>query len=324
MFTSQIERLGRALLSQLTTMTGERARLVARVTATTDPVLLKPNTYAYPIRGTGHDSILFKAEPNPATAQPFFQGGEWTIEPAGTEVMFQAYAGGARFNLPAGTKLRLDPVPDGLEPDAVVTVAGSGGSSSLEHVQHLAFFDDLPNEIEAALAQAKISAFPAIILAWLSTTPIEGRSAGIRQGASRKQRGVRINFENFALFAVSSKAWSLEERRRVGFKVLEEATGLLTDRKVNDDGEILASLGTGVDIQGRARYQRVEGSFVFLAQVRCTSTMSVVNLNQAFAPWKTTRTRTEYPTGHAPPPDPLYGPDTLEPMPQPEDDEPEA
>jgi hypothetical protein len=313
---SEIERLGRALLSQLSSMTGTRATVTATVASVAAEAELQPNAYAYAvIDGTARDALLFKVAHNPATVQPFLQGGAWTVEQAGTSVTFAAMSGGARWNVPVGTVLKFSPALEGIE-SAIVTACDGLGASSPDDLQHLAFFDDMPADIEPALAQAGVSAFPAIILAWLSSSPAEGRTAGMAQGRTRKSRKTRVYFENFVIYAVASKATSLEERRRVGFRVIEESTGLITDRKFNDDGERLTALGTGVEIMGRARYQRIEGSFLFLAQLRCLTTLSQV-ITRTFNPWDVTRARLEHTDDETPPEprDELYGPDPSEEMP---------
>ncbi|MFZ5896815.1 MAG: hypothetical protein ACOY0T_37510 [Myxococcota bacterium] len=273
-YEGEITRLGRALRAQLSLLTGQRATGRARVRSTGAMMALPPNTYAVPIiDGQAHEELLAKVAFNPRTELPHQQGGAWlidpTAEPAGTDITFVANNGGALFNFQPGTKLRFSPGAPGLEP--IASVIGSGFSGGVEGpVKQVVVFDDIggPAE-EMALFQARVSGIPAIVLAWMQSAPVEGRTAGVAQGATRKSRSVRIYFETWALYVVTANASSGEARRSEGLRIIEAARTALSDRRRNDDGELLSSMGTGIEILTSARVSpRRESAATFMVTLR--------------------------------------------------------
>lgn len=288
---NRIEFLTRALMAQLTPLTGLRATGNARVVSTLPNVTLPANAYAVPIvDGQTHEELLVKVAHNPATVREHLQNGEWTITPAGETVTFQANNGGALWNMiKPGSRLLFRPEVPGIEPRAVVLDPGFA-DGTVGAVKQIVSFDELGPQRAIDIFKAKLGSFPALVLAWVSTQPVEGRTAGITQGATRKRRGVRAYFENFTLYVVTSHSESAEQRRREGLYLMQAARGVLTDRHRNDDGELLSVLGTGVEILSSVGAPRAEGSWVFLVTFRCVTTESRID-SRTFMPWERTRIR---------------------------------
>lgn len=314
---NEIERLTRALMAQLTPLTGTRATGTARVVSSSGvDVPLPPNAYAIPIvDGQTQEPLLVKARHNPATTREHLLGGDWTVTPAGTTVTFEGNNGGAIWNVIApGSKLRFQPAVPGIEPLAEVLAPGFGGGA-VGPVKQIVSFDELGPQRSFELFKAKVGDFPAIVLAWISSQPVEGRTGGISQGATRKRRGVRAYFETFSLNVVVSSSESAEARRREGLVVMQAARRLLTDRMRNDDGEVLSVMGTGVEILGSVRMPRTESSWVFVVTLRCITTECRAE-GRTFQPWELTRIRSfdsENPPAN---PDELTLHDFTVPMPQ--------
>jgi len=288
-----IDRLGRALMAQLSPLTGARAVGSARVVATGGSVILPPNTYAIPVvDGAAHEELLVKVAFNPATESEHKLGGEWLVDPSaepdGTLVDFVANTGGAIYNFPAGSRLVFSPPVAGLEPSADVAAAFVGGVEG--QVKQVVVFDDIQTAAEEiALFQAKVRAVPALVLAWMQSAPVEGRSSGLSQGGSRKGRGVRAYFETWALYVIAADSTGEEARRRGALDIMEAARALLTDRKRSDDGELLSAMGTGIDILSSVRLKpRRESAARFLTTFRTVAMLEATD-GRTFVPWELTR-----------------------------------
>ena len=289
-----IDRLGRALMAQLSSLTGSRAAGVARVrSAIGAAIVLSPNTYAIPvIDGSAHEELLVKVAFNPATELEHKQGGEWTVdptlEPEGTLVSFVASMGGAIFSFPVGSRLVFLPHVPGLEPSAQVTTEFAGGIEG--RVKQIVVFDDIQSPAEElALFQAKVRAVPALVLAWMQSAPTEGRTAGLSQGGSRKGRAVRAYYETWALYVIAADSTGEEARRREALDIMETARELLTDRRRSDDGETLSAMGTGIEVLSSVRLRpRRESAARFLITFRTVVTLEGTN-TRSFTPWQTSK-----------------------------------
>jgi hypothetical protein len=285
---SVIERLGRAMCAQLSLLTGTRAEGVALVKATGAPVALPQNTYAVPITSTANEQFPVKTMPNPATAEAHLQGGDWTVTAAGLPVRFRANVGGAMGNWPAGTRLRFVPEVPGLEVEAIVQAPGFEGGVT-GPVKQVVVYDDFPSaDLAKAMFQGKVQGMPALVLAWVGSAPIEGRTAGISQGATRKARGVRAYFENFVLYTLCSDSTSGETRRKIALEITEAARAVLGDHKVNIDGERISGLGTGLEILSSARMPKKEQALPMLTNLRVVSVRRRVDV-RTFEEWQWTR-----------------------------------
>lgn len=285
---SVIERLGRAICAQLSVITGDRSVGHAIVRPTAGAVTLPPNAYAIPIDGVAFEQQPVKVAHNPLTVREHMQGGEWTIAPGGTLVTFKSNVGGARNNWRPGTELRFVPTIEGIEELAVVDSDGFTGGT-IGPVQQVVVYDDFPSaDISKATFQGRVDAMPALVLAWMSSTPVEGRTAGLSQGGTRKQRGVRAYFENFVLYTLAKEANSGETRRKVALQVTEAARSLLGDHKVNIDGEILSGMATGLEIIDSRRMPKKEQALPMMTTFRVISVRKRIDA-RAFNDWNWTR-----------------------------------
>jgi len=182
----------------------------------------------------------------------------------------------------AGSRLRLDPPLAGLEPYATVT-EGFTGADGGGPAKYGTIFEELDNGARSLL-DAQLAAFPAIVVAWLGSEPVEGRTAGISQGATRKSRVAATYFESFGIYVVSSSTEG-RGRRKMAQRLLEAASQLLTDRSMNDDGETLATMGTGVYILNRTpRIAQSPNASIGRVLVRTISTVERVE-GRTFRPW---------------------------------------
>lgn len=294
---SVIERLGRAIMAQLSVITGDRSEGLAVVKLAdgqTTPVVLSPNTYAIPIAisnsgARADEQMPVKVVHNPATVKEHLQVGNWTIVPGnGVQVRFRSNLGGARGNWKPGTQLKFNPEIPGLNPMALVVGSGFTGGT-IGPVKQVVSYDDFPSsDISKATFQGRVQDMPALVLAWMSSSPVEGRVAGLTQGATRKGRGVRAYFENFALYTLCGDATSGETRRKIALEVTEAARSLLGDHKINIDGERLSGLGTGLEITTSNRLPKKEQALPMLTTLRVISVRKRVDA-RTYQEWNKTR-----------------------------------
>ncbi len=292
---NQIELLARALLAQISPVTGERGTGTAIATALTDDVIVKRNSYLLPILGAARgsqggrirDDQPFKVGPNPATSD-----GSWTVTSAGTQIDLISNMGGKNQNIPRDTRLRWEPPIPGLEAEVVTDVEFTGGTKGMVGQAH--FYEDLDTGQKGLdTAAAKLKNFPALMLTWENDLPAEGQTTGLQQAGTRLTRGNRAFRETFSLYIIGGKEASDPARRRGLMNVMEIVTGLLTDRQCNDDGEALSSIGA-LEILGRSPFERSPTSYIYLVQLRVVRTLSRID-QRTFKLWLTTRYRDQIP-----------------------------
>lgn len=260
MTVNTIERLERAVFAQISPLTGTRATATMTVTALAGggPVTLKPNSYLAPIvEKKLRDGWLFKVLPNPATAtgsipNGTWQGGNWTVPDGGTLVVdVVSNVGGAQHNLKSGTSLRFLPEQPGIEPLANLATAGAGGAGG-GLVKRMVLFQSFTSP-EAAFQYfaAGSGHFPALMLCWQGSQPLDGRTTGGNQGTTRKGRRSRVFQEMFTMYIAAGSLKGAHVRRNQGELAMIGATDHLTDRKLNIDCERLSSMGAGVEVTAR-------------------------------------------------------------------------
>jgi hypothetical protein len=310
-----IEQLARALFAQLSPITGGRSTGALQVTAEpgADAVLSR-NAYLAPVVGGQYrEELLFKVAANPATPD-----GSWPIAAGATElVAITSNIGGTRQNVvaaPGGTVFRFDPPQPGLLPAALLLDDLAGGDDSDQLVRGLAAYEDLDSANPAIDAfAAKLTDLPALMLVWMSSTPVEGTTAGLRRGSSRQGRNVVIMREAFTLYVLVGNLVGDSRRRQLGSIIMQAATRLLTDRIANLDGETLSSIGA-VEIGSRTRLRRGAGLYIYALQLRTSQTLTPIETRE-FAPWLRTAIHETLPGHEAPEPtDPIEVVDVEEPM----------
>ena len=287
-----LEQLQRAIFAQLSPMTGTRASGTVLVTATDDgDVVLVPNTYLVPrVGGQAIDHRLYKVAPNPATAGAHGTGGEWTIASGSTEeVAIVSNMGGAEQNLPASAYLEFDPLIAGLNRRVELVAAITNGSNDYADtpslVHRAAFWQSLPpGNAAAAFFAAQAGAFPAMLMVWLGSQTLQGRTSGGQQGDTRGGRGDRFMRERFQLFFASNKSESGRGRRNQGWIAMQGATALLSDRRVNDDGETLSGMGAGIEITSRDLAVAGTDAYIYSLEFEVNSVLSTLDA-RSFGPW---------------------------------------
>lgn len=251
-FPFETERNGRALIAQLSDLIGARPSGPALVTAPTGTVTLPPNTYAVPIvNGNERRRELVKVAFNPATTRAHRQGGEWTI--AGTTaVTFIGNVGGV-WSVPAGAKLRFEPPVAGLNELATVADAGiTGGNEAGGLARTIVLYDEFDEAPNWEMFRAEADAGPLIVLYWLRSMPVEGRS-GYDAGKSRQGRARRMLFKEWQALCITTSMVSHHDRWSAGMALHEAASALWDFRKRNNDGEQLTFGGKGVEVMEQAR-----------------------------------------------------------------------
>lgn len=302
-----IERLGRALLATLAPATGVRATGTVTASSGGAEVEIPPNSYLVPVvGGKMRDDLLFKTTDS------------WTLPPNATEagIPITSNVGGARHNLPVGTVLRFDPVLDGVERDVTLDGSMSDGSDEGQLIRAVAFHEELEvSNPSQDLFSSKIGE-GGVLLVWTQSDPMEGSMAGLRQGSSRATRNARFWRENYVLYVVATRLASDNDRRQKGKLILQAVTRLLTDRHMNDDGEVLSTVGAGVEITNRARLGRTDKHYIYACTLRANQTLEQGLSAREFIVWQRTRYRGAQPGREAPEPiEDLEVVDATDPMP---------
>ena len=306
-----IEALARAILGQLSPLTGERATgSVTVANPSGSPVQLEPNSYLLPVvNGELADDLVFKVAHNPATLEPHNRGGAWTIPASGSlSVAIKSNLGGSRHNLPstvvAGTVLRFDPVLEPLDETVTLDASMTDGADVPEGelaVRRAVYYEDMDAAaIERDIASGRLAQLPGIMIVWTGSNPAEGRTAGTNQGSTRLDAGRRLFTENYRLFVISASVASSGKRRGHGLRLMQAATRLLTDQQVTNDGELLTATGS-LEILNRARFVRNERHYVYAMTLRCNRVISITD-TRTFVPWLRTRLRQALPGREAPEP----------------------
>lgn len=279
-----IEKTARGIMNTLHPLTGSRATGTVLMRSTGADFIMPKNVYMAPVKGHGIlQNYLFKVAENPDT-----EDGSWTITAAGVEVDLVSNIGGARFNQKQGTEFVFVEDPPGLagaiEPGIEAVSDFTGGDNS-GPLQDMVFYEDLETQERARdFFDAKMGNFPAIMVAWNSTEPLEGRTFGASKGSTRAGRRSIIQREVFQLYIVTSKKESDAIRRRIGMSIMEDATVLLVDTMQSPDGECLNVFGNGMDINQRSRAARGPNSYVYVINLRVTVNLQRQEFRQ-FNPW---------------------------------------
>jgi len=306
-----IEGLGRALFAVLSPLTGTRATGAVSVTSPAGGIL-PPNTYLLPVVGGQlRDDLLYKTRRQSAAAS------DWAVA-AGvpTYVGITSNVGGAQHNLPAGTVFRFDPPLAGFDATATLDADMTDGASADQLVRRVAFFEDMDSTNPSKdIFAAKLGDYPALMLVWQDSEPVEGMTAGLTQGSTRGGRKVRFMRERFVLYVITGRLTGDGSRRQEGLTILQAATRLLSDRQQNADGEQLSYIGSGVEVNERTRLRRGERHYIYALRLRANSVLQPID-ERTFQAWNHTDYGGALPGREAPEPtDPLTVLDALDPMP---------
>lgn len=302
-----IEQLGRAVFATLAPATGIRATGSVTVTGGAAELVLPANSYLLPVvDGQLRDDLVFKT------------ADEWTVPPGVAEpgVTIKSNVGGIRHNLPADTVFRFNPPVDGIAATATLDADMTGGSDAGALIKRVAFFEDLDSASPSSDLFASKIGDRGVMLIWTNSEPVDGAMGGLRQGANRATRSRKFWRESFVLYVVVTRLTGDSARRQEGQVIMQAITRLLTDRRQNDDGEQLSTVGGGIEITNRARLGRSASHYIYGVQIRANQTLEPAADTRTFERW----VRTNY-VGALPgrePPEPIQDlevVDATDPMP---------
>jgi len=264
---------------------------------------------AIPIAGgaLAEEGTVF-ATRNAATAD-----GSWPVVLAGSPVPVQALSGGPAGNQDAATAYRWDPPLPGIEATSVAAAGVAGGSLSGAYagLRQVRLYKALTQASFEQFLRAQLSQFPGAVLAWESSTPLDGPMAaapGPRQ--ARVGRGRFLYRHTWSLFLVESRLDSEAERRREGDTlrddVIETLFGTMRVR-----GGLRVSNEPGAEVLEARVFAVTPSSYVDL--VRFGTIATVEHRSSAdYNDWLTTQLRQQTaPQGASPP---LDLPDVTIPM----------
>lgn len=264
-----IERLVMACCQPIT---GERATgTVLLKSATGADVSVPHGFFLFPIvNGQVKYEFAFKTVINPATDRLTGAArGAWTVTTAGIAVSIWSNIGGARHNLPRGTRFVIDqPLRPELEQSPVTQTGTAGGEDpdgdlALFNFVSYEYFGSKPS---LELFKSSIGGkFPAAIMHWVESEPADGLTSSAVSRPTHEGAGKASYSELFEILVVSSRADSKEERRGQGLRVMGELTEFLLDR-VGVDGVGFSSPG-GIHVRRRYRVPAGDDGFYKAFQV---------------------------------------------------------
>ena len=273
---SRIVELGRSILALLNPVTGDRATGTLTVTATGAAVTLKPSKWLSPvIDGTLRRDILVKIAPNPDTSDH-----TWVVNSSGTPVSVVSNIGGIRHNLALGTTLRFEEqVQEGIEPEATLATAMSGGTEPAEHeLQGVTMFESAGLPLDLNLFRTTIGGgkMPIAVLVWTGSELADGNTQSrLDLGGARVGRAVSLYAEHFTLYIFSSRLDSDPKRREEGMFLLDECAALMSGRRSIDG----ACFSSPAGIQLLERFRHVEPgpdfSSLYGYGIRITATQAI-------------------------------------------------
>lgn len=289
-----IELLSRALLAQLTPITGERAAGVVTASAPgPDPITVPRNTYMIPVvRGHLRPELVFKT-----LAEGVVPGGG-TLDLAVTSNI-----GGARHNVADETVFRFDPPVPGLAPTATARGDFTGGSNVGALLRNVQIFEDVDaTNVEEDFFASMMTDPPAAVLSWQQTEQAEGEVVGLRRGASRATRSVVLDAESFVLYVIVARIDGPGMRRKEGQVIAQAATRCWRGRMKNIDGEQLMATGGGVAVVSRARVARAPKHYVYAVRLRAIQSAETRVDGRTFTRWERTNIQGALPGREAPEP----------------------
>lgn len=218
-------------------------------------------------------------------------GSWWTVSDAGTLVDIVSVIGGKRHNLPAGTRMRFDPVHPDLEAVAEVQPGGMAGGADptwLGGCMSMVQFEQLTADTVSLDAfRAQVDKFPAVVLVWNGSEPADGTTQSpLDRADTRVGPGKQLFKEFFNLFVMTSRNDSDHMRRNEGLKLLDDLTFWLTDRMEVDEQPFSAP--SGIQIIGRNRVAgnsaAFQGMYIYVLQLAITSLWQRYDA-RTFQPW---------------------------------------
>lgn len=238
----------RSMMAVMQPATGTQADGTVVATASGGDVNVPRSTYAIPIIGGAHRpdlAVKTAAGPN--------ADDSWTVTSGGDNVDFVSNIGGARHILPDATSLVFDPAISGIASlVAAADWANGADPTAFGGVRDMTIVERFEGPAAAVdLRRSNIKGFPAVILAWQDSEPADGST--ISQTRRDTRVGTRKNLykETFRLSVITIRADSPDVRREEGLLIMDELSGLLTDRQEVDG--VFFSNPSGLQIRRRWR-----------------------------------------------------------------------
>lgn len=245
---------------------------------------------------------------NPASGD-----GSWPVVLAGTAVPIESLHGGPVGNVAAGVAYRWDPPLPGIEATSVSVGAVAGGvaSTAFAALKQIRVYKSLTQANFEQFLRAQLSQYPGAILAWESTTPLDGPMAATpspRQ--ARVGRGKFLFRHTWLLWLVTSRLDTEAMRRREGDALRDDIIEILFD--CMQARGLRVSNEPGAEILSASPFAATPTSYVDLIRFGCTVTVQHRSAAQ-FNDWLRTRLRQQT-DPQAPSSPPINLPDLTIPM----------
>lgn len=261
----------RGLLCALGPLAGLRAEGLVTATASGADVVLPAFTYGVPIL----DGKAVYARMCKTTA-------DVTVTSAGTPVPVRSVCGGASGNLPAGTPIIWQPVPQGIVARGAVGVDGITGGLAQPgpgRCARVVAFDTLGREEAASrIWEATGEGFPAIVIARTGSTP-----SGIVTVAST------LRTHAFRVYVVSANYTGNDERQEEGELLLDAIESTL-DGLEDVEGDVFS--GPPVELGSESRERSVPSAHVWSIEVTTYHALKRQDVRlrgSDWQPWATTQ-----------------------------------
>jgi hypothetical protein len=261
------------------------------------------------LRGGLEEEATAFVPKNPATAS-----GAWPIVQAGTTVPVVAVQGGAVGNTPPGTQYRWNEPLEGIESVSVSAAGLAGGAASTAYaaLKQLRHYKALTQNLLEDFLRASLGQFPAGLLAWDSTQPLDGpMAARPAPRAARAGRGKVLFRHTWILFLVSSRLDSEAERRREGDTLRDDVIETLLD--TTSARGLRVSTDPGAEILDARIHAVTPTSYVDLVRFATTVTVQHRPQGATYNNWLRTRLRQQTAAQGIYPP--IHLPDVTIPMP---------
>lgn len=244
----------RAIQAALQRLQGPAARGRMLVKATGADQQLRPGACLSPKTGGSLDRLgLCFVRPNPANPDEDTGKRTWTVTNAGTYVDVETVSGGTPGNRDGGTTYVFDPPIDGIEPLAVLDPSGMTGgdwSGLFAGLQQFEHFHALDFDPKVGLFQSLTFNYPAAILQWANTTPLDGPMAGTPGPRTARTRQTQMLYRNtWHLYLATSRLDSFTDRSQEATTLRDDVMGVLTEARRVRERSFIVSAEPGLEVR---------------------------------------------------------------------------
>lgn len=249
------------------------------------------HSYAVPIvDGSLIPEAIVRVEENPATADH-----SWPVTSSGVLVDVTSLQGGAHVNLAAGVECRWDDPIDGIEATSEVAAGGLTGGAAYANagtIKCLREHRSIGSQVAAQdLLSARVGDFPAAVLAWVASYPVDGSvSATVGSNSARAGSSKRLFRHEWELALIASRLESSDERAGELDMVRSEVLATITDATAAR--RVVLSSPQGIDVLEARSAMVTPTSFVDI--IRFTTSWTLRRRDsQVFHDWEKTRIRVQ-------------------------------